>query len=288
MRCKDTRKAGAPVSGRYPPFRLLLSGRWGVISLNNNQAMTPPVSLNGLPAASAQFTTTHWSVVLTAGNHDAPQAAQALEQLCRTYWYPLYAYVRRRGRDPEDAMDLTQAFFERFLEKNYLDQVDRRKGRFRSFLLAALNHFLADEWDRSRRQKRGGPHQTFSLDSSAAEERYRIEPADHQSPEAIYERRWALTLLEQVLQQLETDFRAAGKGAEFEALQVFLVGDKGEVSYASAAARLGLSDNAVGVAIHRMRRRYGELFLQAIAHTVADPADVDEEIKHLRRVLSGA
>jgi RNA polymerase sigma-70 factor (ECF subfamily) len=231
------------------------------------------------------FATTHWSVVLNAQEADSPQAAQALEQLCRTYWYPLYAYVRRQGRSPEDAQDLTQAFFARLLAGSSLGSVDRRKGRFRSFLLAAMNHFLAEEWHRAHRQKRGGGQTILSLDEATAEERYRLEPAEAMTAETIYERRWALTLLEQVLRRLETEFAQAGQTAQFEVLKTFLLGDKGELSYADAAARTGLSESAVGVAIHRMRRRYGELFRETIAHTVADPAEVDEEIAYLLRIL---
>jgi len=237
-------------------------------------------------ATSARgFTTTHWSVVINAQADDSPQAAQALEQLCRNYWYPLYAYVRRQGRSPEDAQDLTQSFFARLLAGNSLGGVDRRKGKFRSFLLGAMNHFLADEWDRARCQKRGGGQSTLSLDETDAEERYRLEPAEELTAERIYERRWALTLLEQVLRELEAEFAQAGSADQFAVLKIFLLGDKGELSYADAAARTGMNENAVGVAIHRMRRRYGELFREAIAHTVSNPAEVDEEIAYLLCIL---
>jgi len=238
------------------------------------------------PVSGHWFATTHWSVVIGARGLDTPQARVALETLCGAYWYPLYAYVRRRGYSPEDAQDLTQGFFERILTGGFLDAADREKGKFRSYLLASLNHFLADEWDRARRQKRGGGQPTIPLDADAAEDRYRLEPADELTPERIFERRWALTLLEQVLQQLEAEFRAAGKGTEFEVLHVFLLGEKGEVSYASAAARLGMAESTVGVAIHRLRRRYGELFREIIAHTVSDASEVEEEINHLMQVLS--
>ncbi len=167
-----------------------------------------------------QFATTHWSVVLTAGAGSSPDAQAALEILCRTYWYPLYAYVRRQGRSPEDAQDLTQAFFERLLEKKSLHEVDQRKGKFRSFLLASLNHFLADQWDHAHRQKRGGGLTFISLDEQKPEERYRLEPPDDLDAQKNFERRWALTLLEQVLARLEAEHTAADKTGRFQALQV--------------------------------------------------------------------
>ena len=233
------------------------------------------------------FATTHWSVVLAAGETASPQAAQALEKLCRAYWYPLYAYLRRRGYGEQDAQDLTQGFFARLLERNDLEAVGRQKGKFRSFLLAALNHFLSDEWDRERAQKRGGGQTFISLDDQTAEERYRLEPADELNPEKIYERRWALTLLEQVLRQLEAEFAATGKRQLFEQLKVFLLEDKGVGSYADTAARLEMTEGALRVAVHRLRQRYGELFRDEIAHTVARPEEIEEEVRHLLSVLSG-
>jgi len=233
-----------------------------------------------------QFATTHWSVVLTAGAGSSPDAQAALETLCRTYWYPLYAYVRRQGHSPEDAQDLTQAFFERLLEKKSLHEVDQRKGKFRSFLLASLNHFLADQWDHAHRQKRGGGLTFISLDEQKPEERYRLEPPDDLDAQKNFERRWALTLLEQVLARLEAEHTAADKTGRFQALQVFRLGEKSSVTYAVVAARLGTSEGAVKVAVHRLRRRYGELFRAEIANTVASSEDVDEEIRHLRAVLS--
>jgi RNA polymerase sigma-70 factor (ECF subfamily) len=233
------------------------------------------------------FATTHWSVVLAAGHDSAPGAREALEKLCRTYWYPLYAYIRRRGYGEQDAQDLAQGFFARLVERNYLEAVGRQKGKFRSFLLAALNHFLSDEWDRARAEKRGGGQTFISLDDHTAEERYRQEPADELNPEKIYERRWALTLLEQVLRQLEAEFAATGKRQLFEQLKVFLLEDKGVGSYAESAARLEMTEGALRVAVHRLRQRYGELFHDEIAHTVARPDEIEEEVRHLLRVLSG-
>jgi len=245
----------------------------------------PDANQESAPAKAHWFATTHWSVVLSAADSGSAKAAESLETLCRTYWYPLYAYVRSQGYSPEDAQDLTQGFFERFLEKHYLHDVDRQKGKFRSFLLAALKHFLSDEWRHQHRQKRGGGKRFISLDEERPEERYRLEPADWLNPEKIYERRWALTLLEQVLARLEAEFSAAGKARLFVQLQGFLLGEKNAVPYAEVAERLNLSEGAVKVAVHRLRQRYGELFCAEIAQTVASPEEVDEEIRHLLDVL---
>src|SRR5438270_3244270 len=171
------------------------------------------------------FATTHWSVVLAAGNRNSPQCDAALEDLCRTYWYPLYAFVRRKGHSPHDAQDLTQAFFARLLEKNYVAQADRERGRFRTYLLAALTHFLADEWDKARRQKRGGGREIISFDAASAEERYRLEPIDQLDPAKLYERRWVTTLFEKVLARLEQEFRDSGKGKLFDGLKSSLLAE---------------------------------------------------------------
>ena len=237
------------------------------------------------PERDQWFATTRWSVVLAAGAHDSPQAAEALEQLCRTYWYPLYAYVRRRGHEPEDAKDLTQAFFARLLEKHYLADVDPRRGKFRSFLLASLNHFLADEWGRAQAQKRGGGHTIISLDDASTEDRFRLEPVDELDAEKIFERRWTLTVLEQTTTRLRAEFVSADKVRQFEQLQEFLLGDKGS-SYADAAAHLQMSEGAVRVAVHRMRLRFRELFREEIAHTVATEGEIEEEIQHMFAVLA--
>jgi DNA-directed RNA polymerase specialized sigma24 family protein len=233
--------------------------------------------------AATNFTTTHWSVVLASAQGDSPQAASALEQLCRTYWYPLYAFVRRRGYSPEDAQDLTQGFLASLLSTHALGTVHPAKGRFRSFLLAALNHFLANEWDKAQALKRGGGQAPISLD--AAEERYRAEPSEGLSPDRIFERQWALTLLAQVASRLREDYETAGKGPLFEALQVYLSGEKGLPPYRETADQLGLGLDALKKAVERLRRRYGELLREEIAHTVSDPAEVDEEIRYLRSVV---
>jgi len=250
--------------------------------------MPPPDSEHGCSSDRQEwFVTTHWSVVLEARDQRSPQAAAALEQLCRTYWYPLYAYVRRRGYGEHDAQDLAQGFFARLVERNYLEAVGRQKGKFRSFLLAALNHFVSDEWDRARAEKRGGRETFISLDDQTAEDRYRQEPADELSPERIYERRWAMTLLDQVLRQLEAEFAATGRLRLFEQLKVFLLDEKGVGSYAETAARLEMTEGALRVAVHRLRQRYGELFRDEIAHTVASPDEIEDEVRHLLSVLSG-
>ena len=236
-------------------------------------------------STAAIFATTHWSVVLAAGQSTDAQASEALEQLCRTYWYPLNAFVRREGRSPEDAQDLTQGFFARLLEKNYLAQVERQKGKFRSFLLAALRHFLADQRDRARAVKRGGGADCLSLDAQTAEERYRLEPVDRMDAEKIYERRWAMTLLEQALTRLRDENIAAGKLELFERLRDFVAGES-DISSAEAATQLGLTESTVKSALHRLRQRYRELVREEIAHTVADPAEIDTELRYLIAVLS--
>ncbi|HXJ61546.1 MAG TPA: sigma-70 family RNA polymerase sigma factor [Verrucomicrobiae bacterium] len=232
------------------------------------------------------FSSTHWSVVLQSGQADSPQAAAALAKLCHAYWYPLYLFVRRTGHNAEDAQDLTQAFFERLMEKRYLAAADPEKGKFRSFLLTALKRFLANEWDRATRQKRGGGQQILSLNTQDSETRYLAEPADVMTPAKLYERRWALTLLEQVITRLESEMVAAGKARIFEELKIFLTGEKSERPYAQIAETLQMTEATLKVTVHRLRQRYGELLRLEIAHTVADPKEIDEEIRHLFAALS--
>lgn len=241
---------------------------------------------DGRGYSDAWFATTRWSVVLSASNQHATHWATALETLCRTYWYPLYAYTRRLGHAPHDAQDLTQEFFLRVLQKDYFKSVAPEKGKFRTFLILALKRFLANQWDRARAQKRGGGHVPLSLDATTAEARYQVEPADGLSPDRIYERRWALTLLEEVIAALRDECGRAGRATEFEALKVFLTAPKGAVPYAEVAARLGMAEGALRVAVHRLRRRYRELFREHIAHTVSQPNEIDDEIRHLLSVLS--
>jgi RNA polymerase sigma-70 factor (ECF subfamily) len=233
------------------------------------------------------FVTTRWSVVLTAGRSDTTHARSALEKLCQTYWYPLYAYVRRRGHSAEDAQDLTQEFFARLLEKNQIAGVDRNRGRFRSFLLASLKHFLANEWHKARAQKRGGGQVPIPIDASAAESKCGIDPADTLTAEKIYERRWALTLLDQVLHRLRDEYVRDGKENLFEQLKSTLTEASRSVRYADIAAGLGTSEGAVKVAVHRLRQRYREVLRAEIADTVASPGEVEDEIRNLFAALAG-
>ncbi len=232
------------------------------------------------------FATTHWSVVLEAGGHQLPEATEALEKLCRLYWYPLYAYIRRRGSNPEDAQDLTQAFFAHLLSKDFLRGVGPEKGRFRSFLLACLKHFLADDWERAHTAKRGGAQPEILLDRAAAENRYRREPLVEANPESLYERRWAIDLLDHALDRLRTEAGATGKQAVFDQLQSCLLGERTTETYAQLGARLGLSETAVKVTVHRLRQRYRELLREEIAHTVTRPEEIQEEMHYLFEVVS--
>ena len=216
---------------------------------------------------------------------DSAGAQAALAKLCAAYWYPLYAFVRRQGLGEHDAQDLTQEFFARLLQKGWLGDVERERGRFRSFLLAAMKHFLANEWDRSRAKKRGGGVATLALDAMSAETRYRHEPADTQTAEKLFDRRWALTLLDQVLARLRAEMLAAGKLADFDALKFCLSGEK--TAYAEVARTLGMSEGAVKVAVHRLRERYRALLRAEIAETVATSDEIDGELRHLLAALSG-
>lgn len=236
---------------------------------------------------SPVFATTHWSLVLTARDPQSPQSAAALEKLCRVYWFPLYAYVRRGGGSKEDAEDLTQAFFARLLEKKFLDSVQQERGKFRTFLLVSLKRFLANEWHRVHAQKRGGFQTHVPLDTELAERKLQSEIAAPEiSPERDYERRWALALLDQTMSRLRREFEHAGKISEFDRLKTFLTADSKEIPYDTAAAGLGMSESALRVAIHRLRRRYRELFREEIAHTLAEGENVEDELRHLLEVLS--
>ena len=233
------------------------------------------------------FATTHWSVVLAVRDAVSPEADAALAELCRAYWYPLYAFVRRKGHSPADAQDLTQGFFARLLEKNYVAQANRERGRFRTFLLAAFSHFLADEWDKTQRLKRGGGREMISFDAASAEERYTLEPIDQLDAARLYERRWVTTLFDQVLAWLEQEFRDSGKGGLFNQLKNSLLAEDPGPGYAQLGTQLGLKEEAVKQTVHRMRRRYRELFREEIAQTVAGPGEVEDELKHIFAVLSG-
>jgi RNA polymerase sigma-70 factor (ECF subfamily) len=230
------------------------------------------------------FNTTQWSVVLAAQGQSTA-ADEALEKLCRTYWRPLYAFVRREGRGVEEAQDLTQAFFARLLERRDFDAVRREKGRLRSYLLVALKNFLANEWQRARAIKRGEGRALIPLNELLAHAGAEVEPADTLSPDKIYERRWALTVLEQVLERLGHEYRNDGKGALFDRFKQLLVGEPDHLLQAQIAAELGMNENAVKQAYHRFRKRYRELLHDQIAHTVAVPGDIEDELRHLIAVL---
>jgi RNA polymerase sigma factor (sigma-70 family) len=225
-------------------------------------------------------------VVLTAARSDTTRARAALENLCQTYWHPLYAYVRRRGYSPEDAQDLTQEFFARLLEHNAVAKVAPEKGRFRSFLLASMNHFLADEWDKARAEKRGGG-KVISLDLQSAETRLGEVPAVKLTPEKAFAHRWAITLLEQVYERLREEYRTQGKAAWFAALRVTLAGKSNAAPYAELARQLKMNEGAVKVAVHRLRQRYRALLRETIADTVSSPDEVEDEMRYLFRTLAG-
>ena len=227
------------------------------------------------------FATTQWMVVLAAGQVHTPQSDQALEELCRSYWFPLYAYVRRRGHDKADAEDLTQAFFARLLEKNFLANLDSERGKFRAFLLAALKHFLANEWDKAQAQKRGGSAAHLSLDWQTADTKFQVAAQNEPSPDKAFDREWALALLAKVIERLQQECAADGKGKLFEQLKTFLMAGGGDSAQAEVAKSLGMEEGAVRVAIHRLRKRYRALLRDEIAHTLSDEAMVDAELRAL-------
>jgi len=234
---------------------------------------------------SAGFPTTHWSRIVRAGEAVGPEARFALAELCAAYWYPIYALIRRRGHGEADALDLTQAYVARLLEKPVIARADRGRGRFRAFLLADCTHFLAHERERNGAARRGGGRAVLSIDAVDAESRYRLEPADDQTPERQFERDWALALLESVLQGLRHDYEKSGRGAEFEVLKVVLEPGTGRASNAALAARLGTTEGAAQVAVHRLRKAYREALRAAIAATVEDPSEVEDELRALFAAL---
>lgn len=233
------------------------------------------------------FATTRWSQVLAAGRGGGIEADEALSRLCESYWYPLYAFVRRWGYDADRAQDLTQEFFARMIEKRYLQAADPARGRFRSFLLASLKHFLANERDRAGALKRGGRAVVVPIEMENAEGRYSLEIPVEETPEAIYERRWALTLVERTLARLAGEFDAAGKRSLFTRLEGYLTGDQETLPYADLAPELGMSVGALKVTVHRLRRRFGALLREEVGETVAAPDEIDEEIRDLFRALRG-
>ena len=256
------------------------------MSVSSHSTPADAAETAGGPAPSPVFATTHWSLVLSAARNDTTRAREALAGLCQTYWPALHAYVRRRGFSPHDAEDLTQEFFARLLEHNWIARADARKGRFRSFLLTALKRFLADEWDKARAQKRGGGRPPVPLDSEAGWPGGAAEPAGGLAADLVYDRHWALALLERTMARLRAEFARAGKAGQFERLKVFLTAERKEISCAEAAAATGLSEGAARVAAHRLRKRYRELFREEIARTVAEPGEVEAELRHLIAVLA--
>src|SRR5436190_2017864 len=236
-------------------------------------------------AGAKAFPATHWSVVLRAGQADSRIAQAALEELCSRYWYPIYSFLRRRGYSPEDAQDLAQEFFSRLLANRGLGTVDPARGRFRSFLLVSLKNLLANEWNRAHTQKRGGGAILFSLDEKTAEDRYRLEPPDNATPETIFERRWAETLLERVLLRVRAEWNERDKQQRFDALKTFLTDRRRETSVAETAAKLGTTVPALRSVVHKLREIYRRVFLEELAQTVDGPDEVEDEVRHLFAVL---
>ncbi len=243
----------------------------------------------GAPGAVGKllFAPTHWSVVLAAAGEPSSESAAALEQLCRSYWYPLYVYVRRRGFGPQDAQDLTQEFFARVLANRGLRTVTPLKGKFRAFLLACMNHLLSDERDRATRQKRGGGQPVISFDAQTAEERYRLEPLDELSPEKVYERRCAAAIVERVLTRLEQEYAREGKAKVYRALHQFLTRERTDRDYTVAAQQLGTTQGAARVAVHRLRHRFGIVFRETVAETLDGPQELEAEMRYLLGIFSG-
>jgi DNA-directed RNA polymerase specialized sigma24 family protein len=242
--------------------------------------MNPQAAAQSPPPRSPVFATTLWTVVLAAGDPNHPDAATALNRLCRTYWYPLYAYVRRKGRTAAEAEDLTQEFFSRLLSRGFPAGVRREGGKFRSYLLRALDHFLINEWRRDNSAKRGGGTTTFSLDGVDADARYRLEPTDVATPESLFDQRWATTVLDAVRERLRQEYARQGRDALFAALESSLTGAD-LLPYAELMTRLNLKESALKMAVHRLRRRFGELLREEIAQTVATSDEIDDEIREL-------
>ncbi len=241
---------------------------------------------SAFPDRSGGFATTRWSTVLHLGSTDTNRAAAALERLCQKYWYPVYAYLRRRGLGHPEAEDLTQGFFGHLLEKETLKKANQLKGRFRSFLLTSLNHFLNDQWDKRRAIKRGAQYHIISLDEAGAEELYSRESVETITPEKLFERRWALAVLDEVLARLRQEYLGGNKAELFQCLEPALTGAVDSGFYALAARQLSITEAAARVALHRLRRRFGELLRSEIAHTVTTASEVEEEIRHLFSALA--
>ena len=245
----------------------------------------PPENPESLSAPGAHFATTRWTVVMAARDKASPESASALQALCTGYWPPLYAFVRRLGNSPQDAEDLTQEFFARLLQKDWLDAVERDRGRFRTFLIVAVKRFLANEWDKSRAARRGGGQAPVSLDAQFAEECYLADSGPTLSADHLYERRWALTLLEQAMTRLRAEYESDGRAEDFARLKGHLTAGRGEIPYAEIAHELGASEGAARVAVHRLRKRFREVFRATVADTVSSAEEVDAEMRYVVEVL---
>jgi RNA polymerase sigma factor (sigma-70 family) len=239
------------------------------------------------PQASSPlcFVTTRWSVVMTARDKSSPESQEALQTLCKGYWHPLYAFVRRLGNSPHDAQDLTQEFFARLLQKDWLEAVERDRGRFRTFLIMALKRFLANEWDKIRSAKRGGGQMLVPLDAEDAEQRYLADPGSGLSADHLYERRWALTLLDRAMAGLRAEYEGDGRAEDFARLKEYLTAERGTIPYAEIALGLGAGEGAARVAVHRLRKRFREVFRATVADTVSEAEDVDAEVRYVVEVL---
>lgn len=235
---------------------------------------------------SPRFATTRWTMVVSAGDRASPDSQAAMAALCRSYWFPLYAFVRRSGKNAHDAQDLTQAFFQKIIERDLLSAADRERGKFRTFLLTVMKRFLINEYEASVAEKRGGGCRIEPLDTTVAEERYLAEPPGRHTADDLFERRWALTLLERVMTTLREDFTATGRTGDFDVLKPYLVAGRGEIPYAEVAAKLRCTEGAARVATHRLRKRFREVFRAAVADTVADTAEVDAELRHVVEVIA--
>jgi RNA polymerase sigma-70 factor (ECF subfamily) len=244
-------------------------------------------SLTSSNEAPRIFPHTRWSLVLAATRKDAPESAEALEALCRAYWYPLYAYVRRCGQSPHDAQDLTQEFFCRLLEKRWLDSADREKGKLRTFLIVALKNFMSKEWRRASAQRRGGGQSQVPFDTEFAESRYAADHSATLAADETFDKQWALTLLDLTVNRLRAEFAAAGKPGDFEALKGCLMAAPGAIDYVTVASRLGMNEGAARVAVHRLRKRFREIYREEISQTLSDQADVAGELRHLAADLAG-
>jgi RNA polymerase sigma factor (sigma-70 family) len=246
----------------------------------------PVMRIQDFQKQGAQFRTTHWTVIEQAAEEASLQGSNAREAICRAYWFPLYSFIRRKGHDSEAAQDLTQAFFLHLLTRSRLKSVGRAKGKFRTFLLCALNNFLLNEWDRSRRLKRGAGYTLLPFDAEDPEERYRLEPFDNCTPELAFDRQWAKTVVARVLSRLRDEVESGAKIKRFDGLKGFLLGDSDYTSYAEAALHLGMTEQGVKGAVLRLRRHFGELLRQEVGNTVSSPEEVNEEIKYLLNVLA--